>query len=646
MVIHKPTTRIAIFGALEITHDPAAPRRPPTQRVLALLGYLIAHHDVPQARDKLVDLLWPDLPPRQGRRMLSDTLWRTRRLLTAPSHDDTPALLIAGDTVAFRPDSSTWVDLIAFERALPAPGDPTTGMIDQLRTAVELYRGDFLEDCYDDWALYERERLREQYLSALQRLLAADQQRQAYDLALQSALRLVQADPLREEAHRALMRLYHLLGRTDDALRTFAHCRALLDSELGVEPEAETLSLYEELRALQQRRTGAGTRDEAMIEASILQDVPLVGRADARAEVMEAIEQALTGTGGLVLLAGAAGQGKSRLLREVAAGAAWRGAQVSWGRGREDAQARPFGALHEALREVLTPLRAHQLAKLLPARTLDTLLPLLPELTELLPEQPFRLHDPGEQPVAALHAALAAVLLALGQIAPQLLILEDLHWFDRATLDALAALLPALRGARVLLIVSGRAEELSTRPPVWNTLLQLDRCGLMRRVELHGLDEAEVGELVRRALRMQHPAPRFSARLAAATGGNPYFVLETLRALHEQGTLRRDEQSVWHTPWDTSDSDYQELPLPAGLRQAIDGRVSTLTQEERTALAAAAVLGQNFSPSVLARMTDDRRPTTDGQIVPVVGGRSSVVTDQLLRRQFLAEDGTGYCFEH
>src|SRR5215211_4701565 len=252
----EPITRIALFGALEIVHDQAAPLRPSTQRVLALLGYLIAHHDVPHPRDKLVELLWPDLPPRQGRRMLSDTLWRARRLLTPPAADDTPALLIAGDTVAFRPTPALWVDLIAFEQALHPPSPSTEVADQQLRAAVELYRGDFLEDCYDDWALYERERLREQYLSALMRLLAADQQRQAYDLALQSALRLVQADPLREEAHRALMRLYYLLGRTDDALRAFAQCRALLETELAIEPEAETLSLYEELQALQERRGG------------------------------------------------------------------------------------------------------------------------------------------------------------------------------------------------------------------------------------------------------------------------------------------------------------------------------------------------------------------------------------------------------
>src|SRR5919199_1337644 len=95
----QPITRIAVFGALEITHDQTAPLRPSTQRVLALLGYLIAHHDAPQPRDKLVDALWPDLLPRQGRRMLSDTLWRVRRLLTPPGAPDTPLIDISGSAV-------------------------------------------------------------------------------------------------------------------------------------------------------------------------------------------------------------------------------------------------------------------------------------------------------------------------------------------------------------------------------------------------------------------------------------------------------------------------------------------------------------------------------------------------------------------
>jgi DNA-binding SARP family transcriptional activator len=656
--VKTPTTQVTLFGALTIAHGGAAPAHPPTQRVLALLGYLIANHGVSQGRDKLVDLLWPDLPPRQGRRLLSDALWRARRLLTPPGQADTPALAIAGDTVMFRPESTIWVDLIDFERRLRLAERPGEDAIDHLRAAVALYRGDFLEECYDDWALYERERLRERYLGALQRLLEQDQARGAHDLALESALRLARADPLREETHRSLMRLYHLLGRTDDALRAFEQCRAALQAELGIEPEPETLSLYEELAALWQRRGGAEDRADPASAALILHEAPLVGRQDARAEVMDAVEGALAGAGGLVLVLGEAGQGKSRLLHEVAAGAAWRGAQVSWGRGREDAQAHPFGPLRDALLALLTPARARQIAPLLPAHALAPLLPLLPELADLLPQHSLRQTPPGDQPAAKLHAALAAALRAIGQLTPQLLLLEDLHWFDAATLDALVAILPALADARVLLVISARAEALPRRGAAWDALLRIDRTGLLRRVDLVGLTEVEVGELVRRALRLRQPAPRFSARLAAATGGNPFFVLETLRALIAQGTLTRDAQGQWHTPWDSAEADYHELPLPIELRQAIARRLGTLAPAERAALAAAAVLGQSFAPATLARMTGlDERGAQAGRLESSHAGASEPsnvlalhpsgnLASQLVRRQMLVADEVGFRFEH
>src|SRR5215217_4451057 len=125
MIETTASTRIRMFGALEITHDQDAPLHPPTQRVLALLGYLIVHHDVSQSRDKLVDVLWPDLLPRQGRRMLSDALWRARRLLTLPDQADTTAIDIASGTVIFRTGSAIWIDLLAFERHIQQAGSTT-----------------------------------------------------------------------------------------------------------------------------------------------------------------------------------------------------------------------------------------------------------------------------------------------------------------------------------------------------------------------------------------------------------------------------------------------------------------------------------------------------------------------------------------
>src|SRR5204862_379067 len=135
-------------------------------------------------------------------------------------------------------------------------------------------------------------------------------------------------------------------------------------------------------------------------------------------------------------------------------------------------------------------------------------------------------------------------------------------------------------------IVSGRADELARRPDVWNTLLQLDRIGLLQRVDLRELTEEECADLVRRILRMRQPAPRFSARLYEATGSNPFFMLQALRALQEQGMLTRDAQGVWHTPWDAPHTDYHDLPMPAGLRDAIDGRLRELPPQQRAALAA------------------------------------------------------------
>jgi DNA-binding SARP family transcriptional activator len=655
------STQIALFGALEVTHGQAAPQRPPTQKVLSLLGYLIAQHDVPQGRDKLVDLLWPDVLPRQGRRMLSDTLWRARRLLTPPGADDTAVLIIAGDTVTFRPDADTWVDVIAFECSLPAPTEAADErQIATMRSAIALYRGDFLEDCYDDWALYERERLRERYLGVSRQLLSHYFAARAYDAGLQMALQLVRADPLREDAHRDLMRLYYLLGREADALRAYEQCCKVLDQELGVEPDPETLSLYEEIVALQRRRawerahTGGATATALPIGPAVARDLPFVGRQEQRAEIMDAVELAIAGDGGMLLVAGMAGIGKSRLLREVAAGAEWRGAQVSWGHGREDAQALPFGALREALATALTPVRARGLALLLAPHTLSVLVLLLPQLAELLPGVSPHAPQLGERQAATFHAAIADALRALGQLAPQLIVLEDMHWFDPATLEALGVLLPALRGARVLVLISGRADELPQRPTAWNALLRLDRTGMLRRIELAGLSEADCADLVRRALRMRQPAPRFSARLNQATDGNPFFILETLRSLQEQNMLTCDERGVWHTPLDGPDSDYSDLPLPTGLRETIDVRLRELAPQERAALAAAAVLGQTFAPTTWAEVIREdappaispAQPAAEKLPAPRAAGQWSSVVEQLLRRQFLVEDSTGYRFSH
>lgn len=640
-------TRIRLFGALELTHGDAEPQRPASGRVIELLGYLAVHHNLPHSRDKLIDVLWPELDLSQGRRVLSDTLWRTRRLLTPPGQSDTPALVTSGDTITFRPADAVWIDLVAFELYLQcAEAGPSAAGTTQREAAVALYRGDLLADCYADWPTIERTRLRELYLGALQRLLAHYQQLRDYNQALQTTLRLVQADPLVETTHRELMRLYYLLGRGADAIRAFEQCRQLLADELGIEPEPETISLYDEIVALQQRKASPLLVASAAEEGATgnVAELPFVGRGPQRAILIEAVEQAIAGAGGMLLVAGVAGIGKSRLLREVAQAAAWRGAEVSWGYAGADTQHVPFGPLCTALGAILTPLRAQQVSQLLPAARLRVLTTLLPQLGAI-PASPARLPHAAAAQTAALHNAISELLRACGTIAPQVVILEDAHWFDPATIAALVAVLPHLRDARVLFLASGRADELLQRPVVWEAIQQLDRCGPFQRLDLDDLSPDDCADLLQRALRLGPSSRHLATRLHTLTGGHPFFFLETLRGLHEQGLLRRDASGKWQLREDDRDITAQ-VKLPQSLQAAIGERIGHLTAAARTLLDAAAVVGQDCTPAIVAQMVPLARVVPPAAPAESTAAVVFPLLHQLVQRQFLVETATGYRFAH
>jgi hypothetical protein len=114
---------------------------------------------------------------------------------------------------------------------------------------VALYRGDLLEGQYQDWCLYERERLQQMYLTLLDKLMGYHTARQAYELALAFGTRILRYDRAHERTHRQLMRLHYLAGDRAAALRQYARCRAALAQELGVLPARTTLALYEQIRA-------------------------------------------------------------------------------------------------------------------------------------------------------------------------------------------------------------------------------------------------------------------------------------------------------------------------------------------------------------------------------------------------------------
>ena len=161
-----PILRIRLFGALELRLGEAA--LPPLEsgRAESLLAYLLLNRDAPRARQHLAFLLWPDSAEAQARTNLRHVLHNLRRGL--PSLDR--YLEVTPRTLQWRADAPCWLDVAAFEAALARAEREGDGEVAALQEAADLYAGDLLAGCYDEWILGERERLQQRYLGAMARL--------------------------------------------------------------------------------------------------------------------------------------------------------------------------------------------------------------------------------------------------------------------------------------------------------------------------------------------------------------------------------------------------------------------------------------------------------------------------------------------
>ena len=600
----------------------------------SLLAYLLLHQEQPQSRHHLLGHFWPDLPEQQARRALSQALWHIRRAL--------PDLIASNrETVHIPPSENLWVDAVAFRTLVQAVlnAEPQQNGVDELCAALDLYQGELLPGLYDDWLLPLREQLRELYLQALERLVAAEKRNNRYEEALQLALRLAAADPLREAAHREIMRLYVALQRPSAALEQFETCSRLLQEELALQPDAETRALVQAIAA----QAGDGEMITAVPFLPTVQHTPLLldpaathpllGRESERKALVNTLSTALEGKGGVALLSGEAGVGKSRLLQEIAQDAAWRSAEVLWGHAQAMVGQPALAPWQQALQSGLTPLRVTQLAGLLDDLWLQVLVPLLPALRAVtLAGQPPPL--PPEQQRQRQREALAQLLHAWVQITPLLLILEDLHEADEESLALLVALAPRLQNMTLLILGSYRSHEARSDPLVWEQLRALDRAGLRHRLQLSRLDAAATIALIRHSLGLHESTPLFSERLYRETDGNPLFLLETLRSLYDEGMLRQDQDGGWSTPWDETTADYAELPLPGTVERVIARRLRRLGQAESNLLQAAAVLGQDVDFALLP----ETAVLSPADTLPPLR--------TLLHWQMLHETANGYRFHH
>ena len=634
LVIPGSGLRIYLLGPPRVEWDGqswAIPRR----QARALLFRLAA---VPQAvsREHLRFLFWPDTPEADARRHFTRLLTHLRRAL--PVAD----LLTAHDDCIGLDPARTWSDSAEFAQlcagsapglARLAPGardDPPHAEL--LRRGAALYRGAFLAGFsiqespeFENWSRGECAALERRYLEALEALIEECAARGAYSDAIAYARRYLAIDELAEQIHCRLMGLYAQFGERSAALRQYESCAAILERELGVSPLPETQATYQAI-------LGGQPAIELLVPLSWSTlptlDAPLIGRADALNTLTLGYARACSGRGTTILISGEPGIGKSRLLQEFVTGLR-ETASVLVGAGHETERGLPYGVLIQALRP-----HAAALHRTVP----DVEIRYLAELACLLPE--LRPHHADLPPLAPAESGLeqgrlfqALVHLCEGLATrhqPLVLCLDDLHWADEVTLKWLSYLAWRMQSTPLLLLGAYRAEE---GQAVAALRAELARSGTLQEIVLEGLSHGDVLRLIRHLSGQPIGAENFSLRLHRETDGNPFFLLETLRAMFEAGTLWQDETG-WNTNLDAVTEDYRELPLPTSVSQAIRDHLRRLSAPARQVLEAVAVVGAQFSFDLALAVSGRREDEVTNAV------------DELLSRQVIFARGSVYRFHH
>src|SRR6266699_2971725 len=579
-----PTLHLRLLGDFSLLYNDQQVTNLNTTRLRSLLTYLVLHRDVPQQRQHLAFLFWPDTTESQARNNLRQLLHQLRQALPAVEQ------FLSADThmLHWHPVTPCHLDVAEFEQTL-ALADAATQRNDQhpLQAALEqadiLYRGELLPGCYDEWILPERDRLRQRHLQVLEELLRLFEVQGDNITAIRYAQRLIGLDPLSEDLSRRLMRLFALNNDRASALHVYHTCVTTLQREMGVDPDPATREAYE--RLMQQ--------EAPTIQAIVHQPLPaatptLIGRTREWEQLQDAWHRATDGGSHFVLVTGEAGVGKSRLTEEFLLWASQQGVVT--------AKTRSYAAQGQlSLAPVTDWLRSEGLRA--PLRQLDEvwLTEVARLLPELLAEQPDLPHyesvtEYGQR--QRFFEALARAILVAPQ--PLLLLIDDLQWCDQETLAWLHFLLRFDPLARLLIVGCAREEELPPHHPLRTFLLHLRSTRSVTEITLQPLDAAETGKLADAVANRELDLDSVM-HLYHETGGYPLFVVEMVRAGLGQVSASPPEADRPHRQPPLDDA----RMLPPRVHAVLVGRLLQLSASAREFVELAATIGRAFTLDLL-----------------------------------------------
>ena len=591
-----------LSGAVEARVGGAsAPLGGPKQR--CVLAVLLANHGTVVSVDRLIDAVWEDKPPPKALASLRAYVTNLRRILP-PSSDAAPRLASRsfGYQLTLLDDDA--VDLHRFETlvkdgrsALVRGAAPDA--VEKLSAALALWRGDpFGEFTHRDFAHADATRyiaLRHTAIEA--RFDAALQSSDGADLVPEIEAAIA-ADSTEERLWGHLMVALYRAGRASDAIRAFDRARETLDRELGTTPGDGLQTLYRKIsdKAADLHFTApANHHTDSPTDAH--GQLPFVGRASELDTITAALGGARAGSGGLILLTGESGIGKTALAQTVSAQARQAGMTVAWA-------AHPPGVRLPLMWTWIQLLR--QLGEEFGQSGRLAVRRVAPGVVDaLVPEWTDRdVVGSGVRAAAtgfALVEGVAAALCELSTIRPLLLILDDLHLADSPSGNALSVLSTQL-GRFPIQVIGNWTYFGSGRPMNRPTFERLVRLEAARSIQLDGIGPDAAAALVD-ALAGTATEGEVSQHVWHRTSGNPLYIRELVSVLVAHNRLK-----------DATDGHTDDVS--ATVAGIVGQRLGRLDRPSRRALAAAAVIGAEFDIADLADVVDLSVSTVQSRLRP------------------------------
>ena len=706
--MNSPTAKlsVSVLGPFKAEINGALLHGFRSNKVRALLAYLLVESQRPWPRPLLADLLWPGLPERAAQSDLRNALTNLRDI-TGDRQREIPLLLISHNTIQYNQKSDSWLDVAALVDLISVakkPGDrvPEADQLSSLEQARALYRGPFLEGFYiastpfEDWVLQKSEQYRKTVQEVLRRLVNGYETAGELSLANQCVRQLLELEPWDEEAHRQLMRILYAQGQRNAALIQYDTCQQIILNELGIQPEPATTELYQQIRSGQVSPSHARTESLPASRSQIPEFIKKIPKPEgdrhlfvARKQELERLNNVfmatLQGQGRVFFVTGDPGSGKSSLLAEFAQRAmhdhpelivVWGGCNAYTG------ETDPYFPFIEIMQTLCGDIEAKVSGGGLIREHAIRLWSFAPQVIMVLLEDGRQLIDrfisfyevlriarlhPGvgsgvlaelqsfSQPSAektgpatlnqvTVFTQFAKVFHSLSRLKPLLLILDDLQWIDPNSANLLFNLGRRLGGSRILILGAYRPEEVA-----------LGRVG-----ERHPLDgvinelqssqgdiqidlmETEGSEFIDLLLDSE-PNQLGSSFRQMLVRHTGGHPLFTIELLRGM-QLRDDILRDQRGMWIESENLSWDT-LPARVEAVIAERIGHLPKKYRDILGTASVEGEMFTAEILAGIHAEEPQQLIRELSQEMGKQYRLVVAQM-RTQVRGEAVSKYRFRH